>query len=112
MFAGTGVGGTIFPFLVEGLLSRFGYKATMIALGIGFGVLNAVSLMFIKRRVPIPKRGTTRGSSYATGIDWKIVWTWKMWCGLTILLLTSLGNFNPTLWIPSECLSATEEGDS
>ncbi len=32
MFAGTGVGGTIFPFVMSGLLDKFGYKAAMVSL--------------------------------------------------------------------------------
>lgn len=101
MFSGTGVGGTVFPVLLRALLDRFGYKAAMISLGLGFGVINAVALFFIKRRVPLPQRthGTQRHPRVA--IDYKVAYTWAFWCGMSVLLLTSLGNFNPTLWIPT-----------
>ncbi|KAL1408095.1 hypothetical protein Q8F55_004898 [Vanrija albida] len=100
MFAGTGVGGTIFPFIVDALLKRFGYKATMVAVGIGFATLNAVALLFVKRRLPLPPRvpGQRRPRPQ---IDWGVAKTWPFWCGFFVLLLTSMGNFNPTLWIPT-----------
>lgn len=34
-------------------------------------------------------------------VDLGIMQTWAFWCGLLVLLLTSMGNFNPTLWIPT-----------
>lgn len=98
MYAGTGVGGTVFPFIVSALLSRFGHRASMVALGIGYGVLNAVALVFIKKRLPIPRR-TAQGPR--TKIDWGVFKTPAFVLGCGVLLFTSLGNFNPTLWIPS-----------
>lgn len=100
LFAGTGVGGTIFPLVVSGLLNRFGYKAAMVSLGLGFGILNAVALFFVKRRVPLPARGTPHAAP--AKFDWGVTKTKAFWLGLAVLLLTSLGNFNPTLWIPCE----------
>jgi hypothetical protein len=97
MFAGTGVGGTVFPFILDGLLMRYGYKATMISMGIGFFAVNAVSLVFIRRRIPL-----TRAIGHGPKVEWRFLKTWAFWCGFVVLLLTSLGNFNPTLWIPSE----------
>lgn len=32
MYAGTGAGGTVFPFIMQGLLNRFQYRASMISL--------------------------------------------------------------------------------
>jgi MFS family permease len=59
MYAGTGVGGTIFPFLISGLINRFGYKAAMVSMGLGYGIIGSLALLPIKRRVPLPRR---RGS--------------------------------------------------
>jgi len=98
MYAGTGVGGTVFPFLIDALLKRFGFKATMLAVGLGFGVLNGSALFFIKRRIPIPR--ATPEHSPVIKVDWSVALTRAFWLGLGVLFLTSLGNFNPTLWIP------------
>lgn len=99
MYAGTGVGGTVFPFLIDALLKRFGFRPTMIAVGLGWGVLNGTALFFIKRRVPLPRVRPEHAPRVK--IDWSLVFTTAFWCGTSVLLLTSLGNFNPTLWIPS-----------
>ena len=32
LFAGTGAGGTVFPFIMQGLIRRFGYRAAMVSL--------------------------------------------------------------------------------
>lgn len=127
LFSGTGVGGTVLPIVISALLNGVGYKATMLALGIAFGVSNLVAMVFIKRRVPLPPRSgrlrdKLRGlrpgrpnrrlhdghSGRHTGglrgkwnVDLGITRTWAFWCGLLVLLLTSMGNFNPTLWIPT-----------
>jgi MFS family permease len=98
MFAGTGVGGTVFPFLLDGLLKRFGYKATMISFGVGYAALNAVSLIFIRRRVPLGGSVVRRRPK----VEWRHLATWTFVCGFLVILLSSLGNFTPTLWIPSE----------
>lgn len=103
MYAGTGIGGTVFPFLVSALLTRFGHRATMVALGIGYGVLNAIALVFIKRRIPIPSRSSA--PVLRPKIDWAVARSPAFFLGCMVLLLTSLGNFNPTLWIPSESAS-------
>jgi MFS family permease len=97
MFAGTGVGGTVFPFLLDGLLKRFGYKATMISFGVGYAALNAVSLIFIRRRVPLGGSVVRRRPK----VEWRHLATWTFVCGFLVILLSSLGNFTPTLWIPT-----------
>lgn len=102
LFAGTGVGGTIFPLVVQGLLNRFGYKAAMVSLGLAFLIMNAIALLFIKRRVPLPAKGATHAPR--AQFDWSVTKTKAFWLGLGILLMTSLGNFNPTLWIPGTSL--------
>lgn len=98
MFAGTGVGGTLFPIILDGLLKKFGYKATMVSLGIAFFALNAVSLVFIRRRIPLAPAVAHRRPK----VEWRALSSGAFACGFLVLLLSSLGNFNPTLWIPSE----------
>jgi hypothetical protein len=101
MYAGTGVGGTIFPFLISGLVGRFGYKPAMVSLGIAYGVLLTVALIPIKRRIPIVRRrgtGDTNIRRPRTNVGFvkhRLVW---IGCGITVL--SSLGNFIPSLWLP------------
>ncbi|BEI90037.1 uncharacterized protein CcaverHIS019_0301070 [Cutaneotrichosporon cavernicola] len=97
MFAGTGVGGTVFPFLLDGLLKRFGHKATMISFGVGYAILNSISLIFIRRRVPLGGAVVRRRPK----VEWRHFATWTFACGFLVILLSSMGNFTPTLWIPT-----------
>lgn len=108
MFAGTGLGGTIFPFVVSALLSRFGYKATMISLGLSFLLLNSLALIFVKRRIPITTRPFSLSRSRSRSrvharpkTDWSFWRHRSIWIGTAIILSTSMGNFLPSLWIPS-----------
>ncbi|WVQ83811.1 hypothetical protein IAT38_005955 [Cryptococcus sp. DSM 104549] len=100
MFAGTGVGGTVFPFIMSGLLSAFGYKAAMISLGVGYAIIGSIALLFIRRRIPLPRYapGESRRRPRA---DWKGMLSLPLFMGLATILLTSLGNFVPSLWLPS-----------
>lgn len=107
MFAGTGVGGTVFPFIVSALLSKFGYKATMISLGIGFGLLNGVALMFIKRRIPLRRDSKQSRRDHGAKSGWKAVdwsflrkrgiWT-AMFVSTVVRLSTNPRSFCGTVW--------------
>jgi MFS family permease len=104
MYAGTGVGGTIFPFLISGLINRFGYKAAMVSLGLGYGIIGSLALLPIKRRVPLPRR---RGSEVVGNeglrrprASLRFMKDRLVWIGLGIIMVSSLGNFIPSLWLP------------
>jgi len=105
LFAGTGVGGAIFPPLVSGLLSRFGYKATMITLGLAFLVLGGIALIPIKRRLPYTRGGGRRhGLGGRFSGQGKFLVTMPMLVASSLILVVGLGNFIPSLWIPSTLL--------
>lgn len=110
MFAGTGLGGTIFPFVTSALLQRFGYRATMISIGLAFALLNSLALVFVTRRIPVTRRRTSGGRKHAAPkTDWSFWRHRHIWLGTAIILATSMGNFLPSLWIPSyaEAIHAT-----
>ncbi|WWC85637.1 uncharacterized protein L201_000503 [Kwoniella dendrophila CBS 6074] len=102
MYAGSGVGGTIFPFLVQSLLNKFGYKASMISLGLGYLITGGISLIPIKRRIPlsrIDQQGTI--SRVKPKVDWNFLKRKYLWLAVATVGITSLGNFIPSLWLPS-----------
>lgn len=117
MFAGTGVGGTVFPFVVTALLNTFGYKATMISLSVGFLLLNGVALMFIKRRIPLAAGRTASARDHKghksvwRSIDWSFLRKRGIWTATAVILATAMGNFIPSLWIPSEYKGARGVAD-
>lgn len=106
LYGGTGAGGAIFPLVVSALLASFGYKATMISLGLALIIIGHVCLVFIKRRIPIPRGETQKGRRH-TGpkIDWSFMKRKVMLSGVVTILITSLGSFVPTVWLPSTLLS-------
>ncbi|WVQ65916.1 uncharacterized protein L199_004094 [Kwoniella botswanensis] len=101
MYAGTGVGGTVFPFIMQALLERFSYKAAMIALGLGYLVTGSIALIPIKRRIPLSRYDQDGISRIRPRIDWSFGKRKALWLGMMVIGVTSLGNFVPSLWLPS-----------
>ncbi|KAH8100533.1 MFS general substrate transporter [Cristinia sonorae] len=62
IFAGSGVGGFVFPLMVNALLDRLGFRWTLRIWAIGTAVISALSLLGINHRLPVPKfhRGQRR----------------------------------------------------
>ncbi|KAJ9113108.1 hypothetical protein QFC20_001996 [Naganishia adeliensis] len=108
MFAGTGAGGTVFPFIVQALLRAFGYKLAMISLGLGFFAIGAVAIIPVKPRVPTGRPRTAQGalepserSHPRPKANWSFLRRNTFYAFGGSILLTSLGNFLPTVWIPT-----------
>lgn len=98
MFAGTGAGGTVFPFMIQALIARFGYKAALVSVAIGFALLGGVSLVWIRPRIPIPKDSRERAQARRIDTGFLKKSTFYAFVGST--LFSSLGNFIPSVWIP------------
>lgn len=98
MFSGAAAGGTFFPLLGHALLQRFGHKGTMLTLGAIFAVGNGVALLFVKPRVPVAR--VTR--SRRPRIDYSFLKHRAIWAMSGFVVLTAMGNFIPSLWMPSE----------
>jgi hypothetical protein len=108
MYAGTGVGGTIFPFLISGLINRFGYKTAMLSMGIGYGAIVGLALMPIKRRIPIPRRrGVGNEAIRRPKANVEFIKHRLVWIGCGIIAVSSLGNVIPSLWLPGKSTSLT-----
>jgi hypothetical protein len=95
----------VFPFIVTALLNKFGYKATMVSLGLGFAILNGVALLFIKRRIPLGRVSTHHHRGHKSvwyTIDWSFLKKRGIWTATFVILATAMGNFIPSLWIPGK----------
>lgn len=97
MFSGAAAGGTFFPLVGNALLQRVGYRATMITLAAIFGAANSVALLFIRCRIPVARvrSAPRRTFSYA------FLKRRGMWTLSAFVALTAMGNFIPSLWMPS-----------
>ncbi|TXT09239.1 hypothetical protein VHUM_02713 [Vanrija humicola] len=111
MICGTGIGGTVYPFIVTSLLAKIGYKWTMISMGVSFALLLAPLVLLNKRRIPVSRFPTSR--DHATP---RISWGWlkhlSPWVAFACIFITSLGGFIPLVWIPSfaVAVNATKPG--
>ncbi|KAK4698438.1 hypothetical protein P7C70_g7837, partial [Phenoliferia sp. Uapishka_3] len=103
MYSGTGAGGTVFPFILQGLISRLGYRGGLIGLAIGYGILGAISLPFIKPRIPLPPKNSM-DARRARQIDRAIFKRSTFWAFSGCILLSSFGNFVPSIFVPSFAL--------
>ncbi|ODN74833.1 hypothetical protein, variant 3 [Cryptococcus amylolentus CBS 6039] len=106
MYAGTGLGGTIVPYIMDGLLKGVGYKAAMCSLGIAYAVLGGVALIFIDRRIPISRYANNSEeprSSMRQRLNLSFVKRPSFFLGITTILLTSVSSFATTLWLPGMC---------
>lgn len=86
------------------MLNKFGYKGTMISLGMALIIIGHICLIFIKRRIPLPKHDPTASRARRAGpkVDWSFLKRPVMLSGVLTILITSLGSFVPVVWLPSE----------
>ncbi|KAI5477336.1 hypothetical protein MNV49_006478 [Pseudohyphozyma bogoriensis] len=112
LYGGTGAGGCIFPFIIQALLDRFGYKTTMIALSLNYFIVGSLALINIKTRLPLPPRGSS-AARQARRVNTSFVRHPAMWSFTGAILLSSCGNFIPSIWIPTYALDlslSTKDG--
>ncbi|WWC92205.1 uncharacterized protein L201_007159 [Kwoniella dendrophila CBS 6074] len=105
MYSGTGIGGFVFPFLMQGLLGKFGYRITMIVLGLGYAITGSIALLAVKRRIPLISRYDQNSNNLTRRrrprVDWSFTKRSAFYLGAVIIGLTSMGSFIPSLWLPS-----------
>lgn len=92
---------------MQALLTRFSYRASMVALALGFGVLGALCLPFIKPRVPVAPRGSVEAAR-ARRVDTAFLKRTPFYAFGASILFSSLGNFIPSVWIPCELFVVIE----
>ncbi|CAL1714357.1 unnamed protein product [Somion occarium] len=82
IFAGGGLGGFFFPFIVNSLLDHVGHRWTLRALALLQGVLGGIALLGIRPRIPPPKYrpGQRRPSLMPRRLQFfkrKVFWTYS-----------------------------------
>lgn len=91
----SGVSGAVMPFIMEKLLSTYGYRTTLRAVAIGLFVLTGPLIPFLKPRLPA---STHTASARA---DWGFLKTPLFWVYTSSNVAQGLGYFFPSLYIPS-----------
>lgn len=60
IFSGTGVGGFVFPFVLNALLEKVGLRWTLRILAMGTSSCSAIALLCMRSRFPVPKYNATQ----------------------------------------------------
>lgn len=93
--ASSGLSGAVFPFVIEQLLARYGYRTTLLSMGIGLIVLTGPLLLTLKGRLPESE------TSAAGPTDWSFLKTTLFWFYSASNLAMGLAYFFPSLYLPS-----------
>ena len=96
MWAGTGIGGIIVPFIMNWGLNRYGFAVMLRAWALVTAVFAGPTLFFVKPRVPIP-----RARSYPPQLSFGFVKTSTFWALQSSNILEGLGFFIPNIWLPT-----------
>ena len=106
MWAGTGVSGVVLPFIMSGLLSRFGFRTTLRAYGAAFILLTSPLLFFIRPRLPLAQTQLHRR------LDMNFLRSSTFWIPQTCNIIQGLGYFIPSIYLPlyakSQGMTATQ----
>ncbi|KAK0116216.1 hypothetical protein ONS95_013243 [Cadophora gregata] len=96
MWAGTGAGGLIIPFVLNSLLQRWGFRTTLRIWGTALLILSSPLICFLRPRIPVSRNPT---SQRYVGLGFlKSPSFWLLQVGLVI---ESVGCFIPSLYLPT-----------
>ncbi|SCZ91026.1 BZ3500_MvSof-1268-A1-R1_Chr1-3g02489 [Microbotryum saponariae] len=106
-FAGTALGGVLYPFALEALLSKYGSATTLRALSVLTAVLLGGSMPWLRPRIPVGKgsKGKAKNdpaSNEATKRRRMSLWrNTKLWVFMFANIAQAFGFFVPTLYLPT-----------
>ncbi|KAL8832067.1 MAG: hypothetical protein Q9170_005034 [Blastenia crenularia] len=95
MWAGTGVSGVVLPFIMSGLLNRFGFRTALRAYGIAFVALASPLLLFVRPRLPLAQTSLQRG------LDFSFLRSSTFWIPQACNIVQGLGYFVPSIYLPT-----------
>ncbi|KAI4128332.1 MAG: hypothetical protein LQ338_002777 [Usnochroma carphineum] len=95
MWAGTGVSGVVLPFIMSGLLSKFGFRTTLRAYGVAFVLLASPLLLFVKPRLPLAQTSLQRR------LDMNFLRLSTFWIPQACNIVQGLGYFIPSIYLPT-----------
>ncbi|KAL1303780.1 hypothetical protein AAFC00_007117 [Neodothiora populina] len=95
MLGASGASGVVFPFIIQSLLARYGYKTTLGSLTVATTILTGPLLPLFKKRLPPPQTIVT------TRTDWAFLRKPLFWLYVVSTVAQSLGFYLPALYLPS-----------
>lgn len=106
MFAGGGLSGTGYPFLLELLLSKYGFRTTLRAMAVLLFLVVLPILPFLRGRLPVSQQGAMRG------LDMSFFRQPLFWLFTSANLAQALCYFVPGLILPTFASSLGLSGTS
>lgn len=99
MSGSSGASGVAYPFVIEALLNKYGYKTTLRSLAVATFVMTAPLMPLFKRRLP------TSHASVSAPANWGFFTKPIFWFYFTSTVVFSLGFYLPSLYLPSYAAS-------
>ncbi|KIY70570.1 MFS general substrate transporter [Cylindrobasidium torrendii FP15055 ss-10] len=104
IFSGASIGGTCLPYAIQALLQHHGRRTTLLVLALIFALLLGPVIPFAKARLPL-SRVVKPGP-----MNFHFLSQFVFWILCTANMCQALGNYIPTLYLPSFA-SAMRQGD-
>jgi len=99
----SGLGGLTVPFIASALLETYGRRVTCIAFSIAYAILLALTIPFIRPRLPLTNRLTDADAQRERArIDWGFLRGRAFWLLACGVVLQGLGGFVPGTYLPCE----------
>ena len=102
----SGLSGTIMPFVLQALLSKYGYQTTLRAVAVGLTLLTGPLIPLLRGRLPPSEQ------SAMPRINWNFLQNPLFWIYSLANLLQGFGYFFPSLYLPSYASSVGLSGKS
>ncbi|KAH8100923.1 major facilitator superfamily domain-containing protein [Cristinia sonorae] len=99
IFAGSGIGGFVFPFIVNGLLDAVGYRWTLRIWAAIMMVIGGVAILGIRRRIPVPKYRPGQQRPRLIPRNMQFFQSPIFWCFSITYLLQAMSYFPVSLYI-------------
>jgi MFS family permease len=91
----SGASGVVMPFIIQAMLSRYGYKTTLRAIAVAMATLTAPLLPLFRGRLPAAEQ------SAMAKTNWSFIRRPLFWIYCMSTMLQGLGFFFPALYLPS-----------
>ncbi|KAI5198608.1 MFS general substrate transporter [Aureobasidium subglaciale] len=100
LLGSSGASGVAYPFIIEALLHKYGYKTTLRAMAVATIIMTGPLLPSMKGRLP------ASSSSSLAKTDWSFIKRPVFWLYVLSTISQSLGFYLPSLYLPSYAATA------
>lgn len=101
MWAGTGLSGSVLPFLLEYLLGRFGYQYTLRVCAVILSAITLPVVYFVKPRLPPGSNSSNGGKPYGNPFNFRFALSQTFMLHQVANIVQALGFFLPSIFLPT-----------